>query len=76
MQVNCLYFGKIHSEEGPSVQSAVPAFEWYGKRDANCSVEGEEGVMEGFTTLNTREGYMVICLSSSFKLLLCLNILE
>lgn len=75
MQVNCLYFGKIHSEEGPSVQSTVPAFEWYGRRDANCSEEGEEGVMESFTTLNARGGYMV-CLSSSFKLLLCLNILE
>lgn len=75
MQVKCLYFGKIHSEEGPSVQSTVPAFEWYGRRDAGCSVAGEEGVMRSFTTLNTRGGYMV-CLSSSSKLLLCLNILK
>lgn len=76
MQVKCLQFGKINSEEGPSVQSAVPAFEWYGRRDAGCSVEGEEGVMESFTTLNTREGIWFVCLSSSSKLLLCLNILK
>lgn len=75
MQVKCLYFGKINSEGGPSVQSAVPAFEWYGRRDAGCSVEGEEGVMESFTTVNTRAGYMV-GLSSSSKLSLCLNILK
>lgn len=75
MQVKCLYFGKIPSEEGPSVQSTVPAFEFYGRGDTGCSVEGEEGVMRSFTTLNKRGGYMV-CLSSSSKLLLCLNILK